>query len=445
MATTRKSNAGKSSAGKQGTGKSNAGKGSTGKSSTGKPPPAPAADAPPRRFDARPDRLDLRDLLYRPPLRSLPPLFPLDADVRKLIGAYVAEGLILDQGNQGACTGFGLACVANYLLWVRHVEAKVKVPFLPVSPRMLYELAKRYDEWPGTDYDGSSCRGALKGWHKHGVCSAPEWPYPVDKKGRASFVRPRPAWALDAARRPLGVYYRIQRDSVVDVQSAIVNIGAVYVSANAHDGWDVLLRTKARKSPLQHADLPVIAAISDRKSLGGHAFALVGYNERGFIVQNSWGTRWGASGFAVLPYDDWVVNATDAWACGLGVPVTLSDTPGGPAQALAASRWRVGAGQSLTTLQRSSREAANPPTDPWPVDHRSRSRPTSPGPRPAPTATRWSPATTANCRPPTSPAMRRTSPASPRRSCARCLGPGWPRRRRSRPKCSSWRSTPMAA
>ena len=33
------------------------------------------------------------------------------------------------------------------------------------------------------------------------------------------------------------------------------------------------------------------------------------------MVQNSWGTAWGASGFAVLPYDDWIVNATDAWAC----------------------------------------------------------------------------------------------------------------------------------
>jgi len=28
------------------------------------------------RFDARPDRLDFRDLIYEPPLRSLPPVFP---------------------------------------------------------------------------------------------------------------------------------------------------------------------------------------------------------------------------------------------------------------------------------------------------------------------------------------------------------------------------------
>lgn len=80
-----------------------------------------------RLLDARPDRLDLRDLVYRPPLRSLPPAYPLESDVKKFITSYVAAGLVLDQGDQGACRGFGLACVANYLLWTRHIENKVRI------------------------------------------------------------------------------------------------------------------------------------------------------------------------------------------------------------------------------------------------------------------------------------------------------------------------------
>ena len=43
------------------------------------------AQTTPRIFDARPDRLDLRDLPYRPPLRSLPPTYPADAEVAKFI------------------------------------------------------------------------------------------------------------------------------------------------------------------------------------------------------------------------------------------------------------------------------------------------------------------------------------------------------------------------
>ena len=44
----------------------------------------------------------------------------------------------------------------------------------------------------------------------------------------------------------------------------------------------------------------------------GHAFALVGYNAHGFIVQNSWGESWGNLGFAILGYDDWLDNGRDA-------------------------------------------------------------------------------------------------------------------------------------
>lgn len=320
-----------------------------------------------RTFDARPDRLDLRDLPYRAPLRSLPPRHPAEADLGKFLPGYVAAGLVLDQGSEGACTGFGLAGVANYLFWVRHVQEHRPAPFLPVSPRMLYELARRYDEWPGVDYEGSSCRGALKGWNKHGVCSAACWPY-VLKDGKAVFQRPNAEWQADAARRPLGVYYRIARESITDVQAAISDIGAIYVSATVHDGWEQL--AQARLAPAtQHDQLPEIPPCTNPQSRGGHAFALVGYNERGFVVQNSWGPDWGAAGFAVLPYDDWIVNATDAWACALGVPAVVRARGTPAARPLLASRWRVAGGSSLTALDRESRQPGNPADDPWPVDH----------------------------------------------------------------------------
>ena len=80
---------------------------------------------------------------------------------------------VLDQGTEGACTGFGLATVANYLLLRRQVIPDA----VPVSARMFYEMARRYDEWPGESYSGSSARGAMKGWHKHGVSSEEVWPY----------------------------------------------------------------------------------------------------------------------------------------------------------------------------------------------------------------------------------------------------------------------------
>ena len=333
---------------------------------------APANATPIPKLDARPDRMDLRDLVYRSPLRSLPPRWPLDADLKKLLPAYAKAGRILNQGNEGACTGFGLACVTNYLYWLRHLEGAPRGRKLPelVSPRMFYELAKLYDEWPGQDYEGSSCRGALKGWHKHGVCSEPLWPYPLSADGSGIFERPAAGWDEEATGRTLGVYYRVDRKSVVDMQAAIYEIGAVYVSADVHDGWSLT----ASSLPNSHDKLPHIPRTTTKS--GGHAFALVGYNDRGFVVQNSWGTGWGACGFAVLPYEDWVTNSTDAWALALGVPQDLSDlknrTPVGAKTTKApraAGGFRVMAGRGVTDVAATLCVGANPRDDPWPFNH----------------------------------------------------------------------------
>lgn len=37
---------------------------------------------------------------------------------------------------------------------------------------------------------------------------------------------------------------------------------------------------------------------------GGHAIAIVGYNDKGFIIRNSWGKSYGTDGYAVMPYED---------------------------------------------------------------------------------------------------------------------------------------------
>lgn len=84
-----------------------------------------------RKFTARPDLLDFRDLMYAPTLVEVPTYRDLD-DYRK------ARVPILDQGREGACTGFGLATAVHYLLRTRR-----RVPdLLAVSPFMLYDMAR---------------------------------------------------------------------------------------------------------------------------------------------------------------------------------------------------------------------------------------------------------------------------------------------------------------
>ncbi|MGE3165902.1 MAG: C1 family peptidase [Planctomycetota bacterium] len=248
-----------------------------------------------RVLDARPDTLDFRDRTYVPTLVEVPERVPLTQYTKLKLP-------ILDQGAEGACTGFGLAAVANYLLWTRRVVPRR----VGVSPRMLYEMARRYDEWPGTDYAGSSARGAMKGWHKHGVCSSKLWTYSATKKDSVLTE----ARARDAAQRPLGAYFRVNHQDLVALHAAITEVGVLYASAVTHEGWD---EVDAK------GQIPFEA--SRHELAGGHAFAIVAYDREGLWIQNSWGSSWGKHGFARIRYDDWLANGTDVWVARLAAPI----------------------------------------------------------------------------------------------------------------------------
>lgn len=256
--------------------------------------PAQAINLEKINFDARPDTIDFRDLMYTPTLVEVPMRIPLEK--------YKDVGVpILNQGQEGACTGFGLATVVHFLMRTREVDTDKT----QVSMRMLYEMAKRYDEWPGEAYSGSSARGAMKGWHKHGVCAETIWRYRVGDTNPVLTHRR----ADDARKRPLGAYFRVNHKDLVAMHAAITEVGILYATGNVHDGWG-RINSKG-----------VIFYDQNVKIRGGHAFAIVAYDEEGFWIQNSWSATWGQGGFAKITYDDWMANAMDVWVARLGVPV----------------------------------------------------------------------------------------------------------------------------
>ncbi len=130
-----------------------------------------------RRLDILPDMPDIRDRMYIPNLRALhPAIYPRIAfSVR-------------DQGQDSSCTGFSLAHVVDFL---RFREIGPDSP-QRVSARMLYEMAKRNDEWAGSAYEGSSVRGAIKGFYRNGVCT----------EATAPDVPPGKTWSLTYRKWP---------------------------------------------------------------------------------------------------------------------------------------------------------------------------------------------------------------------------------------------------
>ncbi len=69
---------------------------------------------------------DFRDRTYEPKLAQLQSIIPQPE---------LEEDDVLDQGQEGACTGFGLAAVINLLNQRRNNNTEVRA-------RMLYEMAQ---------------------------------------------------------------------------------------------------------------------------------------------------------------------------------------------------------------------------------------------------------------------------------------------------------------
>ena len=112
--------------------------------------------------------------------------------------------------------------------------------------------------------------------------------------------------AKAARENTVGAYYRVQ-PAIADFHAALNEAGVLFCSANTHPGW---------QDPN-----PSTAIITRHTGVdGGHAFAIVGYNAKGFWVQNSWGPGWGRGGLGLWLYEDWLDNLLDAWVFSLALP-----------------------------------------------------------------------------------------------------------------------------
>lgn len=235
-----------------------------------------------RVLDILPDLPDIRDRVYRPHLQRL--------------AAQKTPRIAFSVRNQGpsqSCVGHALAHVIDVL---RFADPSGPEPER-ASAHMLYEMARKNDEWADSVHEGSSLRGGLRGFFRNGVCAeatpgsdADPWILTYDIAKAARTTR-------------LGAYFRVQPD-ISDYHAALQEVGAIYVSAQIHTNWDT--PENGRIAP-------------GGTPQGGHAFVIVGYDAEGFWVLNSWGEEWGRAGTAHWSYEDWAATVMDAWVLQLGV------------------------------------------------------------------------------------------------------------------------------
>jgi len=238
------------------------------------------------------DRYDSRDYRYSAAPRALPAVVDNRAQVAR----------IMNQNPEGACPGHAVCTVAEFQYWRRSGKK------VDLSQRWAYRKARENDPWPGENYHGSTLRAAIAAWATYGMCKEEYWPYEAyqiaEESPEFDLVawegEPREGAAANALQHPVQTYRRC--DTPFAIKHAIHEHGIVAVGGPVHSGWDIW----------GEGTIPYDDGVYE---LGGHAFALVGYNEeaRVYYVANSWGEEWGKNGFAEYSYNDANENIRDAW------------------------------------------------------------------------------------------------------------------------------------
>ena len=267
------------------------------------------------------DRIDTRDIFYKPTLNPL-------KDSRKNLSILVNHpGLVRNQfqvvgdGPRGTCTAQALAAVIDIL------RSTNKTAPPRASADMLYhhgrdiESQERGQLTSGAPEAGEglwSLRSTIKALYHNGVCPEQAWidPNDIPEGSELKLVN----MFKEARKTPLGSYYRLN-PILNDYHAALNEVGVIYAAAEVHDGWheDSVRENGGR-----------IEFDDDRQGIiqGNHAFAIVGYTPEGFLVLNSWGPKWGefkaggrtkVPGVALWPYKDWAERILDGWVLRLGV------------------------------------------------------------------------------------------------------------------------------
>jgi hypothetical protein len=175
---------------------------------------------------------------------------------------FWTEGVVLDQGSEGACVGYG---------WTAELLAE---PYAP-SPQPLvadaesyatqtYRRAKKIDEWPGEDYEGTSVLAGAKIMMQDGNITSYRWCF-----------------------------------SPADIRDAVIAHGPVVLGVPWYAG-------------MYSTDRNGLVKVSGKK-VGGHCIVITGYhpayeiNGKTYEVfrwRNSWGSAYGINGSAYIKYAD---------------------------------------------------------------------------------------------------------------------------------------------
>ena len=209
----------------------------------------------------KPSPVDERDFILESVSPKLKANLPQTFDMRHNLGP------VRDQGADGACAAFTAACMKEY-------QEFQDIGFDEyMSPQCIYDNRENQNS------EGMYSRDVMKILSNIG--SVPENDFPYQSGMDISDEH------LETASR-----FRIKG----------------YASIRTIDGLkDSLFKNGPAliAVPVYNYGAHIWKPEGNQQMLGGHAMSIVGWNEEGFIIRNSWGPDWQLGGYTTFPYSHW--------------------------------------------------------------------------------------------------------------------------------------------
>lgn len=223
------------------------------------------------------DPVDERDYLMSSVFRDIGAeiAYPKTLDLRKDMTP------IRNQGSRGTCVAFTAAAIKEW-------QEKTDTGYTGnMSPEFIYFYRENKPA------EGMHSRDVMSILAKHGCCTESKLPYVSDINKIPTEIPS--AASKDALNYTIKDYARI--NTLEELKTALYQSGPCYISFPVYDTMPEFWRQKGEE-PIR----------------GGHAVCVVGYNDSGFILRNSWGKSFGDAGYVVYPYTDFGKH-WDIWCC----------------------------------------------------------------------------------------------------------------------------------
>ena len=178
-----------------------------------------------------------------------------------------------DQGSTPSCTGYSCAQLLESVYW------KFTGKPIQLDAKQIYKKAKTIDGNPKND--GTTLEAAMTSALM--LCGFDSEKWSVEKFFKTD----------DISKSIETVKFLIHKYDFL--------LGGFHISS----GWERASKTNCFVQ-------------KTKKDLGGHCVLICGYDQHGFYIQNSWGKKWGAMGFAIV---DWERFAEEFVYCAWVSPI----------------------------------------------------------------------------------------------------------------------------